>query len=119
MKLIRSFEYALNGLKACLCSELNFRIHLVFAAISILLGIIFQIPVLQWVFLLFSISFVITMEMLNTAVEKLCNFVTEEIHPAIKVIKDISAGAVLVAAALSLLTGLLIFIPAFINYLRS
>jgi diacylglycerol kinase len=58
------------------------------------------------------------MEMLNTALEKMCDLVTKDFHPLIKCIKDVSAGAVLVCAAGSLLTGTIIFLPKIIQLLK-
>jgi diacylglycerol kinase len=67
----------------------------------------------------FCIAFVISMEMLNTAIEKLCDVVHKELHPDIKRVKDIAAGAVLVSAIFSLMTGLIIFLPKIILYFKS
>jgi diacylglycerol kinase len=59
------------------------------------------------------------MEMLNTAIEKLCDVVHKEIHPGIKKVKDIAAGAVLIAAFCSVITGAVIFLPKIIHFIKS
>jgi diacylglycerol kinase len=118
MKLVRSFGFALNGLKVCFTSETNFKIHVLFTITAILLGIGLHISAAEWLVMLFCIGLVAGMEMMNTAVEKLCNVVQAGIHPGIKTVKDVAAGAVLVAAGCSLITGLVIFIPKIIVYLK-
>ena len=64
-----------------------------------------------WVIIIFVIGFVITIELTNTAIEAIVDHFTEKEHPGAKLAKDISAAAVLVAAATSVVTGTLIFLP--------
>ena len=118
MKLLRSFRYAWNGIRSCFASEPNFRIHSLLTIVVIILSIVFDISTMEWIAVGFCIAFVVTMEMLNTAIEKLCDVVHREIHPGIKKVKDIAAGAVLVSAIFSLVTGLIIFLPKIIVYLK-
>lgn len=119
MKLIKSFAYAMNGLKICFAGEPNFRIHTFLAIIAVIFGIAFHISAIEWIAICFCIAFVISMEMLNTAIEKLCDVVHQDVHPGIKLVKDIAAGAVLVSAICSLITGGIIFLPKIIMYLKS
>lgn len=118
MRLIRSFKYALNGIKQCFISEHNFRIHVGFAVIAIIFAAFFRVSIAEWVAVGFCIAFVIVMEMLNTAIEKLCDVVHPDAHPDIKKVKDIAAGAVLVAAVLSAVTGVVIFVPKIISFIK-
>jgi Diacylglycerol kinase len=67
---------------------------------------------------LFCIGLVISLEMINSAIERYCDLVTTDFHPGIKVIKDVAAGAVLVASITSLIIGLIIFIPALVQFLN-
>ncbi len=119
MKLFKSFAFAFNGIKICFTSETNFKIHVLLAAVAILLGIVFGVSTNEWLIIIFCIAFVISMEMINTAIEKLCDVVNKDIHPAIKKIKDIAAGAVLVAAGSSFVMGSIIFLPKIIIYLKT
>jgi diacylglycerol kinase len=57
--------------------------------------------------------------MINTAIEKLCDVVHKDFHPQIKIIKDMAAGAVLIAAISSLITGVVIFVPKIIFFIKS
>lgn len=65
----------------------------------------------EWIALLVCFSLVLCLEMTNSAIEQLCNFIHEDFHPSIGKIKDISAGAVFLASMLSMIIGLIIFIP--------
>jgi undecaprenol kinase len=119
IKLVRSFGYALVGIRSCLRSEPNFRIHLGLTIVALILSIVCNISANEWIAVCFCIAFVISMEMLNTAIEKLCDVVHREVHPGIKKVKDIAAGAVLISAIVSLITGAIIFLPKIINLIKS
>jgi diacylglycerol kinase (ATP) len=118
MKLIKSFGYAWNGVKTTFTSEINFKIHLLAATIAIALGIILKITVMEWIIIIFCITLVITMEMINTTLEKLCDVVHKDTNPVIEMVKDIAAGAVLVTAASSLIIGFIIFLPKILAYIK-
>lgn len=118
MKLLRSFKYAFSGMYHCLFYELNFKIHVIAAVIVTVCGILLKISGLEWIAILICIAIVMSLEMMNTAIERLCDIIQPEIHPKIKVIKDVSAGAVLAAAFGSAMIGLFIFIPKIIFLLK-
>lgn len=117
-RLIKSFAFACAGLKSSFISEPNFRIHLASAVTVFVLGLLFKISPAEWLAAGFCIALVLTMEMMNTAIEKLCDVVQEGFHPGIKKVKDIAAGAVLLSAFFSIITGAVIFIPKIIVYFR-
>ena len=118
-KIVKSFTYAFNGLKLCFASEVNFKIHLLSAILVLLLGVVFRISSTEWLAIIFCIAFVTALEMINTAIEKLCDVVNAAFDPGIKKVKDITAGAVLVAAVGSLVIGVIIFLPRIIVYIKS
>jgi diacylglycerol kinase len=118
MKLRRSFKYAFAGIRSCFESELNFRIHFLLAIIALLLSYLLKISAIEWIAVCFCIAFVVTMEILNTAVEKLCDIVHKEMHPGIKNVKNMAAGAVLVAAIFSVITGVMIFLPKIYHFIK-
>jgi diacylglycerol kinase len=97
----------------------NAKIQTVMGIAAITLGFIVSISPYQWLLVLFCIGLVISLEMINSAVEILCDMVTTDFHPKIKIIKDVAAGAVLVASIASLIIGLMIFIPALTNFLNN
>lgn len=118
MKIIKSFSFAWHGLQTCFTSETNFKIHILFAAIATVFGFVLKISAAEWLAIIFCIALVIAMEMINTAIEKLCDVVQKEVHPQIKKVKDIAAGAVMLAACSSLLVGVIIFLPKIIVYIK-
>ena len=113
MDRIKSFKYAFRGLKTAFTSDHNLWIHLVATALVIAGGYLAGTSMSEKVFLTITIALVWITELLNTALEKLCDFVTRERNKQIRMIKDISAAAVLIAALAALITGGLIFIPKF------
>ncbi len=117
-KIVKSFEYAFNGLKLCFASEINFKIHLLSAILVLLLGVVFRISNTEWLTIIFCIAFVTATEMINTAIEKLCDLVQKDFHPGIKKVKDIAAGAVLLTAVCSLFIAGIIFLPKIITSLK-
>ena len=86
---------------------------------AIALGFWMAISPTEWVAIIVCIAFVLAMEMINTAIEKLSDVVQQGFHPGIKKVKDIAAGAVLVAAMGSLFVGAVIFLPKIILFIKS
>jgi len=76
-----------------------------------IIGIIVRLSTLEWLILIFTIFWVISLELLNTVLEAIVNLVSPEIQPYAKTAKDVSAAAVLVAAFLSVIVGLVLLIP--------
>lgn len=109
----KSFYFAFQGLKLFFKTQHNAWIHAVSALIVIVLGFLLKINSAEWCWLIVAISMVFITEMLNTAIEFLCDFVSPEIHPQIKKIKDVSAAAVLIAALAAVAIGMIIFLPKF------
>jgi diacylglycerol kinase len=110
-KRIKSFGFAFNGLKILILEEHNSRVHLIAAILVIIAGFYFQISILEWLAIILSIGFVITLEIINSAIENISDFISPEKHNSIKKIKDLSAAGVLISALTALVIGLIIFIP--------
>lgn len=108
-KLIRSFGWAMNGLRTVWREEVNFRIEVFFAVTAVVLGIYLNILILEWMIIVACIGAVLAAEMLNTAIEDLCNKVEPNTDPVIGKIKDIMGGFVLVVSFASVTIGLIIF----------
>jgi diacylglycerol kinase (ATP) len=108
---IGSVRYACNGIKKFVAQEPNARIHLV--ATIILCGAIvyFNIRGIELLALIIVTAFVWVAEAFNTAVEAIMDFISPEYHPRVGLIKDISAGAVLMAVFTALITGAIVFFP--------
>lgn len=108
---LKSFCYAFNGLKILWKEEHNARIHLIIAFLVVIAGFIFRISVTEWLAVLLSIGFVLALEIFNSSIENLADFVSPEKHEKIKKIKDLSAAGVLIAAITAFVVGLIIFLP--------
>lgn len=109
--LLRSFRHATNGLQYALRHERNFQIELALGCFAFALSLLFPLTALERLMVYGIIALVLTLELINTAFERMLDMMKPHIHPYVKVIKDLVAGAVLIIACLALLVGLSIFLP--------
>lgn len=112
---MKRFRYAIDGLISAFKSEANMRIHVIAAVVACIAGFFFNLPFAEWIIIVLCIVLVISFELINTAIEELCNLVHPDRHPVIKKIKDIAAAAVLIAAGGSVAVALIIFLPKLIS----
>ena len=110
-KFFLSFKYAFQGLFALVKSERNFQIHLIALITVVCLGCYFDISRFEWIAILLISAAVLSAEAMNSSIEKLSDHLNPEKHNAIKKVKDIAAGAVLVLALFAIIIGLMIFVP--------
>lgn len=110
---LASFRYALRGVQWMVAHEPNMRFHLV-AATGVLVGAAaFRLPVEQWAAVIFAIVLVLLGEILNTAIEAVLDLVQPDHHDLVRVVKDVSAGAVLVASIGATAIAAIVFVPRF------
>jgi diacylglycerol kinase len=109
--LYKTFGNAFNGLSLFFRKERNGKIQVAVTVIILITGFVFHLSAIEWILILICICLVLALEMINSAVEHLCNLVHNEYHPSIKIIKDIAAGAVLFASIISVIIGLIIIFP--------
>jgi len=109
-----SIKYALCGIKYVFESQRNIRIQLIFMIAAYILGFILKISSTEWLILILISSMVLTLEIINTALEEVVNLVTEEYRKTAKHAKDTAAGAVLTASFFAIIIGLIIFLPKII-----
>ena len=109
-KFFGAFLSAFKGIGIAFKSERNIRLQMIAAVCVIVFGFVFAISVTEWLLILVLLAMVIAMELINTAIEKLSDVIQPEIDERIRIIKDISAGAVLWVSIMALIAGLLIFI---------
>lgn len=112
---VKSFSYAIQGIKTAVKNEPNLRIHIVAATVTITLAAILKFNYLEWIILFIVIFFVIMLELINTVLESLVDLVSPEIKGEAKVAKDVSAAAVLFAAFISVVVGIILFGPKLLN----
>lgn len=108
-RLIRSFRYAIRGIFHALYAERHMGIHMLAAFIAISAGIYFRIDRTEWLCLLLSITLVLVTESVNTAIELSVDLTTRKRKLRAMLSKDVAAGAVLIAALNSVITGYIIF----------
>ena len=113
---VRSFKFAIRGMWILLRSEASIQVQASIAILITVLGFTMGISSVEWLFQTFAISLVLVSESLNTAIEKLCDFVNPEYDKKIGMIKDISAGAVTFAAICAIIIGIIIYLPKFLSF---
>ena len=113
-RIVDSFNCAIEGLIYVLKSQRNMRIHFLFAVLVLLLGIYLNLSGVELLILLMALAFVLFAEMFNTAIEYTVDLISNTVNPLARIIKDIGAGAVLLASA----TGLIVFYVIFSRYLN-
>ena len=111
---LRSFYFAGAGLKQFFRQEHNARIHLVAAIVVGVLAWWLKVSHMEAIALVVVIGLVWVTEILNTCLERAMDFISREMHPEIKIIKDLAAGAVLIATFTAVIVGAIIFIPKFL-----
>ncbi|HFI0328962.1 diacylglycerol kinase family protein [Streptococcus parasuis] len=117
-ELMSSLDFAVSGLITTFKEERNMRKHAVSAILVILAGLVFQVSVTEWLFLLLSISLVIAFEIVNSAIENVVDLASNyHFSMLAKNAKDMAAGAVLFVSGFALLTGLIIFVPKIWNFI--
>lgn len=115
--VINSFPYAIEGLKLALKNEPNFRVHILIGFLVMLLAITFQFSPIELAILILTIGFVVILELVNTMLESVVDLVSPNIKKEAKIAKDVAAGSVLIAAMMSVLIGIILFLPKFIERL--
>lgn len=110
-KRIQSFGYAFRGIRHVFGTEANMKIHIVISVVVIICGFTFAISLTEWICCLLCIGMVVGAEMMNTAIENVVDLASPEQNPLAGKAKDIAAGAVLICAIVSVLIGILIFVP--------
>jgi len=104
-------SFAWNGLLEVIKTERNFQIHLFSALTVILASMLLSLSQMEWIIIVLVIGFVFVAEIINSAIERIIDYLRPEIHPAAKVIKDIAAANVLVASFIATVVGFLLYIP--------
>ena len=115
-KLINSFKCAIQGIKQAVKTERNVKIHITIMILVIIAGIVLKINTQEWIICIILFGLVISLELVNSAIEATVDIAMPEINEKAKVAKDVAAGAVLVSAIASAIIGLIIFIPKVIAF---
>lgn len=100
-----SFGYAFEGLASAWRTQLNFRIHLVLAAVLVAGGVVVRVAPIGWAVIALAIGLVVAAELFNTALEAVVDLASPQEHPLAKLAKDIAAAGVLVASLAAVVAG--------------
>jgi len=117
-RLVSSFGYAFKGIGYAVATQLNFRVHLGAVVLVVCMGLALHISVTEWCFITLCIALVLTLELVNTAIETLTDIVSPGYNEKAGRAKDVAAGAVLIAAIFALITGAFIFVPKLISFVE-
>ena len=118
MVTLNSFKYAVKGMREVIKSERNAKIHLFFAGLAIVGSIILKVGVLEFLFVFTSIILFIFAEIINTAIEKTLDLISQENNHAVELTKDMMAAAVLLTAIGSLVVAFVVFVPRIIELIQ-
>ncbi|MCK0471564.1 diacylglycerol kinase family protein [Halalkalibacter sp. APA_J-10(15)] len=116
-RLLKSFYYASQGLVYVLKHEQNMNIHFIVAIITLLSAYFLSVPLIHWLILLLVIAGMLALEIMNTAIERTVDLVTNEYHPLAKRAKDIAAAGVFIYCFFAVVIGILIFLPPLLELL--
>lgn len=110
---IKSVKYALRGVKYLVFTEHSIMVQVAIAVIMCIVGYIVELNAMEWGLQFLAIGLVLVAESLNTAIEKLADFIHPSFDKKIGFVKDVSAGGVAIAAIIAIIIGLIIYIPKF------
>ncbi len=118
-KFIKSFSHALHGIAFLFKSQVNSRIELIITCIVVIAGILFKISTSEWLIILLCIALVLSLEGINTAIETFANKLHPDFDMEIGKVKDVAAGAVLIAAIVAAIIGFIIFVPRILDLFKN
>ena len=110
-RLFLSFKYAFNGIWRLILKERNFQIHLSVLVCVIALGCYFGLTRDEWVFITIVSGLVLSLEAINSSIEKFADFIHPDQSEKVKIVKDIAAGATVIAVIAASIVGLIVFLP--------
>ena len=111
---LKSVKFAAKGFWILINTESSIISQIIISIIMTVLGFIMHLSATEWMFQIFAIGLVLVAESLNTAIEKMADFIHPNYHKKIGHIKDVSAGAAFFAAIIAVIIGFIIYIPKFI-----
>jgi diacylglycerol kinase (ATP) len=117
-KFIKSFTHALRGITFLFNSQSNARIELIITGIVIIAGILFKISTSEWLVIFLCIALVLSLEGINTAIEIFADKLHPDFDKEIGKVKDVAAGAVLIASIVAAIIGFIIFAPRLLDLFK-
>jgi len=117
-KRLLSIKYAMSGVRILFWEEPNALIQLFVTVCVLVAGFIFRISSGEWIAVILCFGLVISLESVNSAIENIADFVSPGKHEMIKKVKDLAAGAVLIGAVISVIVGMIVFLPKVIKFFK-
>lgn len=114
-KRSKSTLYALNGLRVLFLEEHNSRIHIAIVIVVVTGGFLLKISNTEWLVICILIALVFSLEIINSAIENICDYISPQWNEVIKKVKDLAAAAVFVSSVISVICGAIIFLPKLYN----
>ena len=114
-KRSKSALYALNGLRVLFLEEHNSRIHIAIVIVVVTGGFLLKISNTEWLVICIVIALVFSLEIINSAIENICDYISPQWSEVIKKVKDLAAAAVFVSSVISVICGAIIFLPKLYN----
>mgnify|MGYP001058462598 CR=1 FL=1 len=114
-KRSKSALYALNGLRVLFLEEHNSRIHIAIVIVVVTAGFLLKISNTEWLVICILIALVFSLEIINSAIENICDYISPQWNEVIKKVKDLAAAAVFVSSVISVICGAIIFLPKLYN----
>lgn len=112
-RFLRSFKFAAKGLAIVFREEQSFRVQIATLFAVLVLGILFNIKTWEWIALILVAASVLVLELINSTLERIVDYLKPRLHHYVEIVKDIMAGAVLVASIAAAAVGVIIFYPYF------
>jgi len=109
----KTFKNAFIGCWYAFTTQKNFIVHLILSLFVLLLALWLQVPYERFLFLVLAVFLGFAVEMINTTLEKVVDLITEDYHPTAKIVKDLSAGVMLVVSIGTAVIGFLVILPSF------
>lgn len=114
-KRSKSALYALNGLRVLFLEEHYSRIHIAIVIVVATAGFLLKISNTEWLVVCILIALVFSLEIINSAIENICDYISPQWNEVIKKVKDLAAAAVFVSSVISVICGAIIFLPKLYN----
>lgn len=116
-QFINSLGHAIDGFRYLYRTQNNIRIHFIITIVIIVLSIVLGISLIEWGLIFLTMALVWITESFNTVFERLFDIVDPSVNPLVKIGKDVSAAAVLISAVVSIIVGILVFLPRLLGIL--
>ena len=115
-KIFNKLKHSLVGIYILFKEENSFFFYGLWLIVLIVIGVIFNLSILDWILIIIAFTLTVVTEILNTSIENLADHISLQYNTKLKKVKDLSAAATLVMLIFSLIIDLLVFIPAIINF---